>query len=326
MLQSDGDALAASRTTLELMATLMESSFEAVGEGTILASMPAYMERFGRDNAQWMSQRFGTEPPRGAGSALSAMNFISQVTDTPYDMVEATRGHAIKRLKTCEFRDAFENRGDFPKTMMCLLHRAAYQGSVNGLVPAAEGFDVQIKSRILFGDDHCDFDVTARGGMDVTKDEGKLPEEKPTQEEQAWLAYGFYTFLLTSFIDYLTHHLPSDQVEQMIRECGRKVGAKVQHLLDPLGVLPEDDAGKARTVLELGGRQFGDGLQVRACPQAAHIIATTAPDAPELQQRVRENACRLCKHFVAGALGKDVERDGAIALGDAHCGFRLEAS
>ena len=54
------------------MANLMEASFEALGEGAILASMPAYMERFGRDNAKWLQEHHGIRPPKGAGSSLAA--------------------------------------------------------------------------------------------------------------------------------------------------------------------------------------------------------------------------------------------------------------
>lgn len=326
-----GDALAASRTTLELMANLMEASFEALGEGAILASMPAYMERFGRDNAKWLQEHHGIRPPKGAGSSLAAMNFISDVTATPFEMVEATTGHATKRLATCEFLDSFHDRGDFPKTMMCLLHRAAYQGSVNGLVPPEEGFDVQIRSRILFGDPHCDFDVVARSGKDATEDLPALPMATMDQDQQDWLAYAFYTTLLTAFVDYITRQLPAEQVEQMMQDAARKVGVTVHALMDAAGMLPDDPTKAAAAVLRLGGRSFESGATVRACPQAEHIIETTKAGDPASQQAARANACRLCQHFVAGAVagvdpGAKVVRDGSIALGDATCGYRVERS
>lgn len=320
-----GDALAASRTTLELMATLMESSFEVLGEGVILASMPRYLERFGKDNAKWMRDQYGVDPPTGAASSLAVMNLISELTGTQFEMHEATKGRAVKRLKECEFVDAFAFRGEFPKTMMCMLHRAAYQGSVNGLVDEENGFDVQVHSRILFGDPHCDFEVVARGPSDATKDLPKLPMARPDAEVQDWLGYAFYTALLTAFIDFLTQQLPAKQVETMLRQCGRAVGAKVQALLHQAGLDGGGIDDAIPTVLRLGGRTF-DGADVASCPQAEHIIAAAKGGAGAA---TRTNACSLCHHFVAGAVaaghpGKNVTRDGAIALGDPVCGFRVE--
>ena len=329
-----GDAQAASRTLLELVATLMEASFQAVGEGAILGTMPAYLERFGHQNAVWMNRHFvKCHAEEGAVSALTPMNYVSRVTKTPFEMPKATKNEAVKRLKVCEFQDAFEGRGDFPKAMMCLLHKAAYQGSVNGTLGEGDpGYRVDLQSRILFGDDHCDFAVTSRTDRGAGGDKECKGKDLPSEEELAWLSYGFYTFLLTSFVDYLTKHLGQAHVEQILRDCANKVGGKVYALMDAVGLLPDDGPGAAAAVLRIGGRTFvqeGDAVTVTACPQAEHIRATSAPNTPEDRERVRANACRLCKNLVAGAVdqvcpGAKVTRTSALALGDDDCRFRVE--
>lgn len=328
------NAQASSRTLLELVATLMEASFAALGEGVILGTMPAYLERFGKANAQYMNRHFvECHPEHGATSSLTPMNFISRITDTPFDMVTARRDTATKRLKSCEFLDAFDSRGQFPKTMICMLHKAAYQGSVNGTLPAeSPGYDVEVASRILFGDPHCDFVVTARDDLPADPDKECPTKSVPSGDERENLAYGFYTFILTSFVDYLTHHLPREQVQEILRDCAAQVGGKVYALMDAVGLLSKDAPDAATQVLRLGGRTVerdGADVTVTACPQAPHI-ANTAQHDPERQREVALNACRLCKNLVQGAVnqvapGCRVERDGALSVGDPSCGFRVEA-
>lgn len=309
----------------------MEASFAALGEGVILGTMPRYLERFGKANAAYMNKHFvQCTPEHGAVAALTPMNYISRITDTPFDMPVATRSTATKRLRSCEFLDAFEDRGDFPKAMICQLHRAAYQGSVNGTVKAPEdGYDVSLGSRILFGDDHCDFIVKARTARPDEPDTECKGRALPNEEERADLAYGFYTFILTSFVDYLTHHLPADRVQEILRDCAQRVGGKVYALMDAVGLLSQDSKEAAAAVLRMGGRmvEAGDELVVTACPQAEHIRATASHDA-ERQNEVCLNACRLCKHLVQGAVsqvsrGTKVDRDDALSVNDPSCRFRL---
>lgn len=329
------DARAASRTLLELVATLMEKSFEVLGEGTVLGTLPQYAQRFGAMNAVYMGRHFvRCDPGVGAVSALTPLNVVSRVTGTAYDMPQRTRARAVKRLRTCEFLEAFEDRGDFPKAMMCLLHRATYQGSVNATLEEDDGYEVDLRTRILFGDPHCEFVVRSRGPRPDAPDQECEVIRQPAPEECDDLSYGFYTFLLTSFVDYLTNHLPPKTVHDILRSCAAEVGSKVYGLMDATGTLPRDPEGAARALLRLGGREFGEppgerGLRVTSCPQAAHIVATAkGNDDPDVARAVRENACRLCKNLVQGAVdrvapGCRVERHTALTLGDDHCRFTV---
>ena len=331
------DARAASRTVLELVATLMEKSFEALGEGTVLGTLPTYAERFGAMNAVYMGRHFvRCDPGVGAVSALTPLNVVSRVTGTGFDMPQQTRARAVKRLRACEFLDAFEDRGEFPKAMMCLLHRATYQGSVNATLAHDDGYEVDLRTRILFGDPHCEFVVRSRGPRPDAPDRECEVTRQPAPDECDDLSYSFYTFLLTSFVDYLTNHLPEDTVHGILRSCAAEVGSKVYGLMDAVGALPRDPADAARAVLRMGGREFapdGDGagrdLRVTHCPQAAHIIATAkGNDDPDAARAVRENACRLCKNLVQGAAervspGCRVGRRTSLALGDGDCHFTV---
>ncbi len=339
-----GDAREATRTLLELVATLMQESFERVGEGAVLGTLPASIERFGAMNAAYMNRNFvACNPGAGAVSALTPMNVVSRVTGTDFEMLETTQRRAVKRLKQCEFQDAFEGLDDFPRAMICLLHRAAYQGSVNaGLAPEA-GYEVDVRTRILFGDPHCDFVVRSRGPRPETADAECPVTREPAPGERDDLSYAFYTFLLTSFVDYLTNHLPQETVHDVLRTCAAEVGGKVYTLMEAAGRLPDDPVGAARAVLEAGGRAFADDpdgaedgagaaegeVQVTHCPQALHIRSTArANDDPDVARAVRQNACRLCKNLVAGAVdrvepGCRVERPTALTLGDAACLFRV---
>ncbi len=322
------DPTASTRTLLELVAELMEEGFAILGEGQILGTMPQYLQQFGAANARYVAKHFleSTEV-RGPEGALSAMDLISRVTGTVYS-THRTEAGTTKRLHSCEFLEAFEDRGQFPRAMMCMLHRAAYQGSVNGLVDPAQGFDVQLNKRILFGDSTCDFLVVPRGEID--RRDAPLPMAvEPDQTERADLAYQFYTFLLTSFVDYLSQQLPDDQVEDLMRRIAAKVGGKVGALIsDVFGKRPSE--ALAAGVLQMAGRTLeGHSLKVLACPQAEHIRSTARGATQAEKARIIANACRLCKHVVAGAVeqhgdGGTVCRTRSLALGDDHCDFEVQ--
>ncbi len=312
---------------MELVAELMEESFAVMGEGNILGTMPRFLERFGAGNARYVANHFlGEGTVKGPQGALSAMDLISRVTGTKYSTHETEAG-TIKRLHACEFLEAFENRGQFPRAMMCMLHRAAYQGSVNGLVKPEQGFDVQLNKRILFGDTACDFLVVPRS--DVAEGDRPLPvAHEPDAAARADLAYNFYTFLLTSFVDYLTHQLPAEKVEEMLRVVAARVGGKVGHIITA-AYGDMDSQALSKAVLITAGRTLeGDGLKVVACPQADHIRSTASGVDESDRRRVVANACRLCKHVVTGAVracgdGGEVHRDRSLALGDDHCDFEV---
>lgn len=321
------DPAAATRTLLELVAELMEESFAVIGEGHILGTMPRFLERFGAGNARYVTKNFlAGADVKGPQGALSPMDLISRVTGTKYSTHQTEAG-TIKRLHACEFLEAFENRGEFPRAMMCMLHRAAYQGSVNGLVDEVNGFDVQLNKRILFGDSVCDFLVVPRAN--VSEGDRPLPvAHEPDAAARADLAYHFYTFLLTSFVDYLTHQLPAEKVEEMLRVVAARVGGKVGHIITAAyGEMDSETLSNA--VLRTAGRTLdGDSLKVIACPQADHIRSTASGVDESDRRRVVANACRLCKHVVTGAVavcgnGGNVHRAKSLALGDDHCDFEV---
>ncbi len=312
----------------------MQKSFDVLGEGVVLGTLPAYTERFGATNAVYMNRHFvRCDPSAGAVSALTPLNVVSRVTGTDFDMTESTKRRAVKRLKSCEFLSAFHNLGDFPKAMICSLHRGTYLGSVNAGLKPEEGYDVDLRTRILFGDPHCEFVVRSRSPRPESPDKECEVQRPPAPEECDDLSYAFYTFLLTSLVDYLTNHLPEETVHDILRTCANEVGSKVYGLMDAAGMLPKDPVDAARTVLYTGGRTFlasepGEVI-VGTCPQAAHIIATSkGNDDEQIAQAVRENACRLCKNLVAGAVdqvasGARVERETSLALGDNQCRFQI---
>lgn len=322
------DTQAATRTLLELVAELMEESFRVLGEGHIVGTLPAYVERFGAGNGRFVAKHFLADADvRGPLGALSAMNVVSDVTGTEYDL-EVGEGHVTKRLHSCEFAPAFEGRDDFPRAMMCMLHRAAYQGSVNASVPQDEGFDVHLARRILFGDSVCDFVVTPRSVAD--EGDRALPiAREPDADERDDLAYHFYTFLLTAFVDYLTHHLEPSVVQDLLRRVAARVGTKVERLFQATGVSDGGPTDMARRVLALGGRELAEGsLRVTSCPQAEHIRSTASGADEAERDAVRLNACRLCKNLVGGAVSRAdpdavVERHTCLAVGDPHCDFEV---
>ncbi len=332
---ASADARAASRTLLELVSALMQKSFDVLGEGVVLGTLPSYTERFGQTNAVYMNRNFvRCDPGAGAVSALTPLNVVSRVTGTEFDMTETSKRRAVKRLHSCEFLDAFEDLGHFPKAMICALHRGTYLGSVNAGLAPEDGYDVDLRTRILFGDPHCEFVVRSRKQRSESPDTECEVQRQPAPGECDDLSYGFYTFLLTSFVDYLTNHLPAETVHDILRTCAAEVGTKVYGLMDAAGMLPKDPVEAAAVVLKTGGRTFENSkpgeISVKTCPQATHIIATSKGNEDEqVAQAVRENACRLCKNLVAGAVdqvanGARVERDSSLALGDNHCKFRIK--
>lgn len=300
-------ALEGARTVLDLTAMLMEAAFEELGEGTILASMPGYLERFGEDNARYLAKH-GTrwDPAQGAVAALTPMNVVSRLTGTPFTMVEATRRQAVKRLHACEFQEAFADRGGFPRTMICQLHGAAYQGSVNGLVERPEdGYDVEVRSRILFGDGHCDFCVRSRSERPDTPDqEGESPSPPP-EEELAALNVDFYAFILASFVDYMEAMLPPERVAAHVLGSARQAGSRLQGRRGFRG-----DAGTVlRDVLHATGHRFAEGARgalVTYCPNERGIRDATRRSPPERAAEARRQAGRMCAAILEGAIAEAV--------------------
>ncbi len=319
-----------SRTILELIASLMQAGFEVAGEGVLLATMPPVLERFGARNAQYIARKFvSCDAAAGVAGALAPVNYLSRVTDTPFQMLETSASHAVKRLQSCEFADAFASKDPFARALICQLHRAVYQGSVNGLVrePARDGYDVSLRSRILFGDAHCDFVVDARaspsgpGPGDGTERRAITPAELEDQSHQ------FYMAILLALVDHLDSILSPEQLAAVVDRCGRDVGAKVARLLQPEGS-PQQ---RVEFLLTLGGRTMR-GLEAHACPYASAIAAAARGRPPADAHRLREGACGLCTSFLSGAVGQagappaHVARDGALAHGDAACRFRVEGA
>ncbi len=329
------DTLGATRSVLALTATLMETAFEELGEGVILGTMPAYMEQFGADNARFLAKRYvNCDASVGAVSALTPMNHVSRVTGTPFTMPKARKDEAVKRLNTCEFLEAFEGRGDFPRAMMCQLHQASYQGSVNGLLEdPAQGYDVQVRSRILFGDPHCDFAVVSRKERPTEEDAECEVNHDPSPEDVVNLQFHFYTYMLGSFVDYLTTMLPAERLLPILRDEAQKVGTKIHHVLDATRELPKDAPGVAVEMLRAGGRSVeaeGGTLTVSSCPQAQAIReATRGHTVEEDGVRARTNMCGLCHGALEGVVkaacpNATVKLDGAMTLGAPVCTFRVE--
>ncbi len=339
MLPAEGDLAVAGRTILELTATVMEAAFSLLGEGVILGTMPAYLERFGEKNARFVERHYvSCDPGRGAVSALTPMNFVSRITETPFTMVEASKDVAVKRLHACEFASAFDSKAPFAKAMVCMLHRAAYQGSVNGLLadPRRDGYDVTLQSRILFGDSHCDFAVQSRAGRPHEPDQEGAPRHAPDAAETASQVHHFYTAILVAFVDYLSSVLQPDEAALLLEDCAAKVGAKARGLL--LAGVPAARASPEdllQALLVVGGRTIERTpgphpvLKVVACPYAHPIVAATKRHDAETARQVRANACRLCHGLVSNAVeahapGATVARDTCLTLGDADCRFRVE--
>lgn len=332
-----GSPLAISRTVLELIATVMDASFEQLGEGVMLGTMPAYLERFGGKNARHIRRHYvDTDPARGAVSALAPLNFVSAVTDTPFTMVEARPEQAVKRLHACEFASAFQHKTPFGRAMICQLHRAVYQGSVNGLLePGQPGYQVQLRSRILFGDRGCDFVVTSETAPAKATDPGGAITAMPTPEQREADSLHFYMAILVAFVEYLTEVMPPEAVHLLLYNCADKVGTKLAGMFPAEGRDPAQRAhGLVRTVLSAGGRQVapeGGGalpvLRVTACPFAEPIRATTKHGDEALVRERRLNACRLCHGLLRGAAATqglvEVERDACLTVGDAECRFRV---
>jgi hypothetical protein len=230
-LQEGGDT----RALLDVIAHVMESSFATLGEGVVLGTMPAYLERFGAQHARHLMARFvRCEPSSGADAALAPFNLLSQLTATPYLMVRSDSGQATKRLLACEFAGAFAQKSPFTKAMVCQLHRAAYQGAVNAAVAPEEGYDVSLNSRILFGGEHCDFDVVSRMPRSGPGHPWRTVRE-PTPEEVAAESQAFYTAILGAFLEYLGSLLPPADVEALLHDCLRRSGTTLDAILGEPG-------------------------------------------------------------------------------------------
>jgi hypothetical protein len=336
------DVAGSSRTILELVATVMDAAFETIGEGVILGTLPPYMERFGAKNAQYINKRYvDCDAGIGALSALTPINMVSRLTKTPFTMVEATKARAVKRLHSCEFAAAFESKAEFPRAMICMLHKAAYQGSVNGLLqdPAKDGYDVDVQSRILFGDAHCDFLVESRSRRPKAPDK-ECPADAIPPEELDGHAHDFYTAILVAFVDYMCSVLPPKQVDAILEKCARKVGVKLEAILQPRIRAAKGPGGAhtlAGNILSLGGRAVervpsGNGdlpvLRVTSCPYAHAIVSSTRNDPTAKANQVRNASCLLCKGIVQGAAdkvapGSRVELGSCLTAGDADCRFRI---
>lgn len=335
--QGTSDVQASSRTILELTASLMEAGFRRLGEGVIMGTMPRYLEEFGRKNASYMAKKFvECDPKAGAVSALTGLNFISRVTDTPFAMESATKADALKRLQACEFQEAFAKRSEFARAMICILHLSVYRGHVNGLMedPATDGYDVELESRILFGDDHCDFHVTSRAPRPDDPDSECPSKITPSREEMQDLSHHFYTVILVSFIDYLMEVLPAQTVEAMLMDCADEVGTSVAGLLREPELSPDNEAALdlVRAVLLIGGReldpQADDEVRVTGCPYAHAILSTTKNHDEATARDLRAASCMMCRRMtetVARAAAPDtrLERTTCLTLGDDDCRFHL---
>jgi hypothetical protein len=312
-------------TLLELTARLMQRAFEELGEGSILGTMPAYLERFGRAHSTRLAaQGLPVQASFGAVSALAPMNQISTVTATAYTLPIAHRDRAVKRLHDCEFLAAFEGQDEFVRTMICMLHEATYQGSVNALVPKAEdGYDVTVRSRILFGDDHCDFDVRSRVPRPREPDTGGAQPDTPPEELEA-SQHHFYAYMVASFVDYLSALLPPARVAAIVQDVGEEVGRK-------LDLRPDDVMATLRRVMRAAGRTFthdATTIRVQQCPQAPGILDATADQDEDLARAARASACGLCCATLQGAARQSdpdaqVVRERALTLGSKECLFRL---
>ncbi|HET6399616.1 MAG TPA: hypothetical protein VFH47_08705 [Candidatus Thermoplasmatota archaeon] len=327
------DVAASQRTILELIGHVLESAFEVVGEGVLLGTLPPYLERFGARNAEYVRRHHvRCDPASGAVAALTPMNFVSRTLGSPFTMEEARKDRAVKRLTTCEFAPAFAGRSDFAKAMMCQIHRASYQGSVDGLLadPKRDGYDVTLHSRILFGASACDFEVSSRASRPDTPDHEGEVVRPVAPDEVARDVHTFYTAILVSLVQYLGSVLPHATVQAILHAAALEVGAKLAR------IDPQPGASAQETVerlLAIGGRDvlpMAGGAEVRGCPYA-HTIQAMAKGASEAAAQARASACLLCVGTLRGALqaaghGTDVELASCLTSGDAACRFRLEAS
>lgn len=323
-------AAAAQETLLAILADLVESAFDVVGEGVLLGTLPPYLERFGVRNAEYLERHhLDVDARKGAPAALTPMNFVSRITGTPFTMVAANQDRAVKRLHACEFQAALAGKSDFAKALMCQIHRSAYQGSVNGLLadPAKEGYDVTLQSRILFGDPHCDLEVTSRAVRPAEPGGEGIVVDPVADEELARDAHTFYTAILVSLVNYLTTVLPPAAVQEMLHRSAVRAGARAA------GGCRADAEGAVaavRRVLLAGGREADDGaggvLTVDACPYSHTIRAMSRGEAAG--PAARGNACLLCLGTLRGAAhqaspGAQVEMESSLAVEGTPCRFRV---
>lgn len=239
---------------LRLTALLMEASFQVLGEGAILGSLPATLERFGRANARHIQGRFlETDAEAGPEAALAPLRFVSDVTGTPFEMPRSDGRRAVKRLAACEFQNAFADQAPFPRAMACMLHRAAYEGSVNALVEdREEGYEVRLESRILFGDPHCDFVVESRrprpGGVPVQT------LAAPGPEELAPLRRAFYEAMVNALLVYLAQMLPEPHVDRIVDRCTARLADEGLGRFEGVRVPAAAPGARYHVVQVTGGR------------------------------------------------------------------------
>ncbi len=322
----------ATRTILELTAEVMQESFRVLGEGVVLGTMPRYLERFGRRNAQFMAKHYGTgQGEQGTLSALEGLNVVSRVTGTPYDLPIATPHRTVKRLKDCEFLEAFGDTDEFARAMICKLHQAVYQGAVNAYGDGGETMRVHVQSRILFGDAHCDFLVEAPDDPRTLPVAEQLPESLPTEAAAVEETVHFYISILVAFIEYLGTVLPEDRLRILLTNCADTVGMKVQRLFKDQDV---PVVTLLTSMLAQSGRTFAtpnsnDEIVVASCPYARPIKGASKRHDPERRDALRNWSCGICTSIMEGAAerhapGTTVERKTCLTMGDEDCRFHVQ--
>lgn len=320
----------AARTILELTAEVMDAAFALVGEGLIMGTMPPYLERFGSSNAHYVAKRYVRPVAEsGAEAALAPLNFVSRVTGTPFTMVESSPHRAVKRLHACEFAPAFARKSPFAKAMVCRLHAAVYQGSVNALLPPGDaGYRVDVRSRILFGDPHCDFAVESHEARTVPPSPAP-PPPTPDDTFRRDQSCHFYTAILVAFVEYLSTILPEDRLRLLLTDCSARVGKKVARLMG--AGAGDDPVALVSRVLQNGGRtteELDDAVRVTSCLFAAPIMGVTKDHEDAQRDALRRASCGMCHEMMAALAeqtGEDrpMERPRCLTLGDDDCLFRF---
>lgn len=238
-----------SHAMLEFIAHVMDSSFATLGEGVVLGTMPAYLERFGARHARHLATYVHCDPSSGADAALAPLNVLSGLTGTEFEMVRSGAGHATKRLLSCEFASAFAEKSAFTKAMVCQLHRAAYQGAVNATLEPDQGYDVALNTRILFGGAHCDFDVVSRPPRGGEAAPATLVR-RPTADEVLAESQVFYGAILAAFVEYLASLLPPQDLERLLEDCLQRTGLPLETILGP-GTRPGSVTDRIRAACEV---------------------------------------------------------------------------
>lgn len=328
MAAGHGARAATRGTLLDLIAEVMEASFQTLGQGVIMGSMPAILRRFGMHNARYVHTHYqACDASRGAVSALGPSNFVSSATGTAYTTPVADASRAVKRLQACEFQTAFLDKSDFAKAMVCRLHEAVYEGSVNGLLadPKTQGYRVALQQRILFGGTHCDFQVDSipeRTGDDP----GVLLANVPTGPELEGEQHHFYAAILVAFVEYLCQVLPEADVQAILADCADRVGARIGPML--AGTTPLDRVEDLLTKSDRRAEADATGVSVTACPFVRPIKGVTNHLEHRLRDGVRRIACGSCVSLLQGAVeetspGAVVRRLTCLVADDASCRFEV---